>query len=146
MAKRQRRPQAPRWKSLAILGMMLVLAACTSTPKQSAGPTPERADPLAGITVPDAFTPLTVTPISRPTFPFPGTDDKYHLAFDMQVTNSTAAAATLTGVDVVDARDPKKVLASFAGNQLVDPACNYGNCNRLRLVPAAPAKCRKKNY
>ncbi|MDT5140336.1 MAG: hypothetical protein QOD58_4598, partial [Mycobacterium sp.] len=93
MAKRQRRNQTPRWKSLAIMGIMLVLAACTSTPKQSAGPTnpPERTDPLAGITVPDAFTPLTVTPISRPTFPFPGTDDKYHLAFDMQVTNSTAA-------------------------------------------------------
>jgi hypothetical protein len=141
MAKRQRRNQASRWKSLAIMGMMIVLAACTSTPKQSGGPTnpPERADPLAGITVPDAFTPLTVNAISRPTFPFPGSDDKYHLAFDMQVTNSTAAPATLTGVDVVDARDPKKVLASFSGNQLVDPACNYGNCNRLRLVPAAPA-------
>ncbi len=97
------------------------------------------ADPLKGVTVPNAFTPLTVAPISRPTFPFPGTDDKYHLAFDMQVTNSSAQPATLNAVDVVDGQDPTKVLASFSGNQLVDPTCNYGNCNRLRVLPAAPA-------
>ncbi|OBI78442.1 M23 family metallopeptidase [Mycobacterium asiaticum] len=139
MAKRQRRHQAIRRKSLALLGILLTTAACTSTPKQPGGTASPPANPLAGITVPDAFTPLTVNPISRATFPFPGTDDKYHLAFDVQVTNSTAAPATLTGVDVVDARDPNKVLATFTGPALVDPACNYGNCNRLRLVPAAPA-------
>ena len=38
MGKRQRRDQAPRGKSLAIVGIMFVLAACTSTPKQSGGP------------------------------------------------------------------------------------------------------------
>ncbi|OBJ90830.1 M23 family metallopeptidase [Mycobacterium asiaticum] len=141
MAKRRRRHRAIHRKSLALFGILLATAACTSSPKQPGGTAspPPPTDPLAGITVPDAFTPLTVNPISRPTFPFPGTDDKYHLAFDVQVTNSTAAPATLTGVDVVDARDHNKVLASFTGPALVDPACNYGNCNRLRLVPAAPA-------
>lgn len=141
MAKRRRRHRAIHRKSLALFGILLTTAACTSSPKQPGGTAspPPPTDPLAGITVPDAFTPLTVNPISRPTFPFPGTDDKYHLAFDVQVTNSTAAPATLTGVDVVDARDHNKVLASFTGPALVDPACNYGNCNRLRLVPAAPA-------
>jgi hypothetical protein len=29
--------------------------------------------------VPDAFTPITVAPISQPTFPFPGTDTKYRM-------------------------------------------------------------------
>lgn len=133
-----RRSQAR--KSLAVIGFVLALTACAASPKQSGGTSsPDRTDPLAGITVPDAFTPLTVAPISRPTFPFPGTDDKYHLAFDMQVTNSSAEPSALTAVDVVDARDPKRVLASFSGNQLVDPACTFGNCNRLRILPAAPA-------
>ncbi|WP_293324962.1 M23 family metallopeptidase [Mycobacterium sp.] len=91
------------------------------------------------MTVPDAFTPLVVQPISQPTFPFPGTDGRYHLAFDVQITNATAAPANLTSVDVVDAHDPTKVLVTFSGNQLVDPACNYGDCNRLRLLPADPA-------
>lgn len=136
--ERHRRSRA--WKSLAVIGFVLVLTACAASPKQSGGTTtPARSDPLAGVTVPDAFTPLTIASISRPTFPFPGTDEKYHLAFDMQVTNSSAEPSTLTAVDVVDARDPNRMLASFSGNQLVDPACNYGNCNRLRLLPAAPA-------
>lgn len=127
-------------RSLAVLGFVLILAACTTSPKQPAATsTPAPPDPLNGVTVPNAFTPLTVAPISRPTFPFPGTDDKYHLAFDMQVTNSSSEPATLNGVDVVDGKEPGKVLASFSGNQLVDPACNYGNCNRLRVLPATPA-------
>ncbi|OSC37651.1 peptidase [Mycobacterium decipiens] len=109
---------------------MLVVAACT---------VPARNDAMAGVTVPDAFTPLTVAPISQATFPFPGTDGKYHLAFDMQLTNATSVPASLTAVDVVDGRNPTNVLASFDGHQLVDPACNYGNCNRLRLLPARPA-------
>lgn len=144
MAKRHRRYQAPSplGKCLAVIGAVLTLAACTSTsPTGPTGPTgtPPKNDPLAGITVPDAFTPLTVAPISRPTFPFPGSDDKYHLAFDVQISNATAAPASLTGVDVVDAQDPKKVLAQFPGPTLVDPTCDYGNCNRLRLLPAAVA-------
>jgi len=108
----------------------LALAACHSTPA------PPKSGALSGVTVPDAYTPLTVEPISQPTFPFPGTDGKYHLAFDLQVTNATGAPASLTAVDVVDAQDPKKVLATFSGKQLIDPDCGYGDCNRLRLLPA----------
>ncbi|OBK23197.1 peptidase [Mycobacterium asiaticum] len=136
----RRRSRRSPWKSLAMVALIIALAACTSKPTPPApASAPTKSDPLTGITVPDAFTPLTLSPISRPTFPFPGTDDKYHLAFDTQVTNSTAAPATLTAVDVVDAQDPKKILATFSGNQLVDPACNFGNCNRLRVLPSAPA-------
>ena len=129
----------------AVALSVLTLAACTSNqPAQSGengdvGGAAGSSDAFAGVTVPDAFTPLTVEPISRPTFPFLGSDNKYHLAFDMQVTNATPAPASLEKVDVVDARDPSKVLASFAGPQLVNPPCNYGDCNRLRLLPAAPA-------
>ncbi len=120
--------------SLAVVASMLAVAACTSN-----AATAPAADPLAGVHVPDAFTPLTVQPISQPTFPFLGTDNKYHLAFDMQVTNATAVPASLDAVDVVDAQDPSSVLVSFSGKQLVAPGCNYGDCNRLRLLPAAPA-------
>src|SRR3984893_6367100 len=104
--------------SLAVIGLVGALAACTS------GGT-NKSDPLAGVQVPNAYTPLTVAPISQPTFPFPGTDGKYHLAFDMQITNSTSVPAGLNAVDVVDANDPTKVLASFSGKQLVGPDCNY---------------------
>ncbi len=146
---RQRRSQARSAlrNTLAVIGLVLSVVACTSTtPTKPGGATtapgsaaPHTNEPLAGVRVPDAFTPLTLAPISQPTFPFPGTDNKYHLAFDVQITNATAVPASLNAVDVVDAQDPTKVLVSFSGNQLVDPACNYGDCNRLRLLPAAPA-------
>ncbi|WP_454561481.1 M23 family metallopeptidase [Mycobacterium haemophilum] len=133
--------------ALAVTVLVLTVAACTSTVPTKPGATtpasgsvaPGGNGALAGVTVPDAYTPLTVQPISRPTFPFPGSDSKYHLAFDVQITNATAVAASLTGVDVVDAYDPSKVLATFSGKQLVDPTCNYGDCNRLRLLTQEPA-------
>lgn len=127
---------------LAIVAVILVVAACSSskpTGTGAASTTPARTNPLAGVTVPDAYTPLTVAPISQPTFPFPGSDGKYHVAFDMQITNATGGPASLTAVEVVDAQDPKKMLASFSGPQLVDPACNYGNCNRLRQLTQQPS-------
>ncbi|GAB3017808.1 peptidase M23 [Mycobacterium bourgelatii] len=129
---------------MAVIALALTVGGCTSsTPSGPAASAPSGApapsNAVAGIKVPDAFTPLTVAPISQPTFPFPGTDNKYHLAFDVQLTNSTAAPATLSAVDVVDAGDPNKVLASFGGVQLVDPACNYGNCNRLRQLTQEPS-------
>lgn len=130
-------------KPLAVIALVLTVAACTSkAPTGPAAPTPTGApasNALAGVKVPNAFTPLTIAPISQPTFPFPGTDNKFHLAFDVQVTNATRIPATLTAVDVVDALDPDKVLATFSGVQLVDPACNYGNCNRLRQLTQEPS-------
>jgi Peptidase family M23 len=135
--------------ALAVTGSALAVAACasntTDTSKESTSATSSTASTtatsgaLAGVSVPDAFTPLTVQPISRSTYPFPGSDGKAHLAFDVQITNATAVLATLDAVDVVDAQDPTKVLVSFSGKQLVDPACNYGDCNRLRLLSQAPS-------
>jgi hypothetical protein len=125
-------------KALAGIGLTAIVAACTSNAPTTA-PAPGTSGALAGVTVPDAFTPLTVQPISQPTFPFLGSDNKFHLAFDVQITNATGAVATLDAVDVVDGQDPKRVIASFGAKQLVDPACNYGNCNRLRQLTQAPS-------
>jgi Peptidase family M23 len=124
----------PRWTASIVVALALTVAGCTST-----STTTPAGHALAGAKVPDAFTPLTIQPISQPTFPFPGTDGKYHLAFDVQLTNATKVPASLDAVDVVDGQNPTKVLVSFSGKQLVQPGCNYGDCNRLRLLPAAPA-------
>jgi biotin carboxyl carrier protein len=128
--------------ALAVIATGLAVSACVPNPTDtSKGSTSATSTPasttsgaLVGVSVPDAFTPLTIQPISRSAFPFPGSDGKAHLAFDVQITNATAVPATLDAVDVVDAQDPTKVLVSFSGKQLVDPTCNYGDCNRLRLL------------
>ena len=102
-------------------------------------PGPPTSGPLTGVKVPDAYTPLTLVPVSSGTFPFLGTDGKYHVAYDLQLTNASRVPATLEKIDVVDGLDPETVIASFSGTQLVDPACPVGDCNRLRLLPSAPA-------
>jgi len=94
---------------------------------------------VADVTVPDSFSPVVVTPISDPTFPWLGSDQRHHVSYDLQLTNASRLTATLTTVDVVDARDPDRVVTSITGGQLVDPDCPYGDCNRLRVLPSTDA-------
>lgn len=83
-----------------------------------------------------AFTGLTLIPIGALTFPFPGTDQKYRVAYDLRLTNATNVPATLDRLDVVDGTDTSNVIGSFSGAALVDPNCSYGNCDRLWVLTA----------
>ncbi len=131
----------------AAVALLLVVGACSSSddsgsssdPGTTMAGGPSIGGALTGVTVPDEFTALTLVPIGGPAFPFLGTDQKYHVSYDLQLTNASRVPATLEKVDVVDGHDPTKVVASFSGPQLVDPACAPGDCNRLRLLPSADA-------
>jgi hypothetical protein len=134
------RPAQPQ----RILGVAAILAvltlgvsACGSGPTATSTATTPAA--LAGVTVPDSFSPVVVTPVSTSTFPWLGSDQKYHVSYDLQLTNASRLPATLSAVQVVDARHPDTVLASISGPQLVDPGCAYGDCNRLRMLPSSNA-------
>ncbi len=140
----------------SVLVLLLVLAACTSSPSNgagpgtTAGPAPATGagtdggsafEPLpAGITVKDAFTAVLVQVADPPTFPFAGSDGKFHVAYNVVLQNASRVPATIRRLEVVDATDSTKVIASFADKQLVDPACGFGDCNRLRALPAAPVQ------
>jgi len=94
---------------------------------------------VAGVQVPDGFNRRRGPAIGDPTFPWLGSDGKYHIDYDLMVTNLTPIPATLDKVEVVDAHDPTKVFASYAGSQLaVDPPCADGECDRLRALPSQP--------
>src|SRR6476469_3771119 len=121
----------PPLRAVALVAVLaLLLAACSASLGASPTRKPKAATPPE-VTVPGNFTALTLTPLSAPTFPFRGTDAKYHIAYDLQLTNASLAPATLERIDVVDGTDPERVLASFTGAALVDPTCVYGDCNRL---------------
>jgi murein DD-endopeptidase MepM/ murein hydrolase activator NlpD len=123
-----------------VAAVTLAAAGCSSgTDPDAAAPTtaPPPVGSVADVTVPDAFTALTVIPIGNPPLPFHGTDGKVHIAYDLQVTNATTVPASLERVDVVDGTDPTKVIASFSSTALVDASCTYGDCNRLRGLPAS---------
>jgi biotin carboxyl carrier protein len=87
----------------------------------------------------DGYTPITVTPLEPGTFPFQGSDGKYHVAYDLQLTNASSQPATIDRVDAVDAAHPEKVVVSYSGTKLVD-SCVYGDCNRLRYLTSQPVQ------
>lgn len=87
--------------------------------------------------VADAFTAVLVQVENPPTFPVAGSDGRFHVAYNVMLVNASGVAATIDKLDVVDAADTGQVIATFTGTQLVDPSCNFGDCNRLRALPAA---------
>ncbi|HEX8934109.1 MAG TPA: peptidoglycan DD-metalloendopeptidase family protein [Pseudonocardiaceae bacterium] len=124
--------------------LSLLLAGCSSSPANTpttgaavAGDSPFDAPP-AGITVKDAYTPVLVQVNNPPTVPVAGTDGRFHVAYNLLLQNASQVAASIRKLDVVDATNTSKVLATFSNKQLVDPACNFGDCNRLRALPAMP--------
>lgn len=120
---------------LAVLAATaLLVTSCTQA--QPDTPASPPVDSVAGVTVPDAFTALTLIPIGNEPLPFKGTDGKFHIAYDLQLTNATGEPATLEKLEVVDGFDQKRVIASFSGTSLIDPDCSFGDCNRLRGLPA----------
>ncbi len=141
---------------LPLLLAAVLVGACSSEPSEPSGATatiergrsgaPDRGgvgdalggDPSLGVEVPDAFTSLSLTPLARSAFPFLGTDGKYHVAYNVAILNVSAQPATLEKVEIVDAEDPTRVVASYSGTQLVDPACPFGDCNRLRYIYSGP--------
>ena len=81
-------------------------------------PAPARTNAAAPADT-DAFTPVTVRAIEADHPPVLGTDGAYHVVYELELTNTKLAPATLLRVDVVDARTPHRVLASFGGASLL---------------------------
>jgi hypothetical protein len=81
---------------------------------------------------PDQFTPVVVSPLIGSAQPFPGTDGKYHVVYELIVTNTKPTLATLKKVEVLDASSPNAhaVIASYEGDALV---------TRLRTLANTPA-------
>ena len=83
---------------------------------------------------PDQFTPVIVSPLTGNTRPFPGTDGKYHVVYELVVTNTKPTPATLKKIEVLDARSQGAhstgVVASYEGDALV---------SRLRTLANTPA-------
>lgn len=92
----------------------------------------------AAVTIPDAYTPVVVRVLEPPTFPFKGTDGRYHIVYDLELQNASATVpATIDKLEVLDAAKPSRIVVSFSGTALVQPGCSFGNCNRLRRIGLA---------
>ncbi len=119
-----------RTSRLSLVAALVI--ACSALAVSSASAATASADQTT-----NAYTPIAVRALEPGTFPFLGTDGKYHVAYDVELTNASSQPATIDQVDVVDAAHPDTVVASYSGTKLVD-SCLVGDCNRLRQLTSQP--------
>lgn len=79
----------------------------------------------------DAYTPLIAAPLTAKTWSFHGTDDKYHVDYELVVSNTSPTPATLQKVEVLDAGKQNAVVQTYSGADLHP---------RLRLLSNTPAE------
>ncbi|GGA72112.1 peptidase M23 [Edaphobacter acidisoli] len=67
----------------------------------------------------DVLTPVIASPLRPTAFAFQGTDHRQHLVYELTITNTGSAPATLQQIEVVDKDSPAKALAVFEGEALL---------------------------
>ena len=83
----------------------------------------------------DVLTPVVAMPLVPTTYAVQGTDEKQHFVYELVITNTGTAAATIQKIEVVGADAPATVLASFEGDGLL---------KRLRTAGRGPAVERRR--
>src|SRR5437868_8018238 len=78
----------------------------------------------------DVFTPVVASTLSSETHAVRGTDNAYHIVYELQLTNTRPLPATIRGVDVLNASNASKVITNFSGPDVV---------KRMRTLAPAPA-------
>ncbi len=67
----------------------------------------------------DALTPVVAAPLRPTVFAVQGTDNKLHLVYELVLTNTGDAPATIKKLEVVSGETPSRVLATFQGDALL---------------------------
>jgi murein DD-endopeptidase MepM/ murein hydrolase activator NlpD len=72
------------------------------------------------------LTPFVVSTFARP-HPVDGTDDRIHLAYELQLTNIAPTTRTIERVEVLDPRRDARVVAELSGDELASRLIVFGN-------------------
>jgi len=78
----------------------------------------------------DVFTPVIASTLSPETHAVRGTDNVYHIIYELQLTNTRPLPATIRSIDVLEAPNASKLITSFSGRDVV---------KRMRTLAPAPA-------
>ncbi len=70
------------------------------------------------LTVPDAFTPVLVEFVGNETGPVLGSDGRWHVVYELRLTNARPVPATLERIEVLDYDTPERVIATLEGDAL----------------------------
>ena len=66
----------------------------------------------------DAFTPVVASLAAPGVQPFPGTDGKQHVVYELVLTNANATPARLQKIEVLDAEKDGRLIRAFEGKDL----------------------------
>src|SRR5262245_62025940 len=102
------------------------------------------AEPSA-LRVPDAFTPVVARFVGRDTAPVKGSDGRWHVVYELWITNTRAQPATVERIEVLDYDHQDRVLRALAGDALraatrelsLEPAADMGlaqNASKLVFI------------
>ena len=84
----------------------------------------------------NVFTPVIASTLSPETRAVRGTDNVYHIIYELQLTNTRPLPATIRGIDVLDASNASKLITNFSGPDVI---------KRMRTLPAgAGGRCQNR--
>jgi hypothetical protein len=112
------------WRWLVVVVTLISIVGATAALAQKA-PVPDRApvpDPAPG-----QVTPLAVDTFGGRVEPVVGTDDRAHLAYELRLTNITAANLTVERVRVLDPSRAGRVVDELIGDELASRLIVFGN-------------------
>jgi len=72
----------------------------------------------AELPLPDAFTPVVARFVGAPTTPVQGSDGRWHLVYELWVTNTRPVPATITRIEALDYDHQDRVLGRLEGDAL----------------------------
>lgn len=102
---------------LFILGVFIHIGGCNNSNASGSGSNIDSGK--------DTFTPLLIEFLTEPV-PFTGSDGKFHLVYEMQITNAVPLSFEFNSLEVLNAINQDEVLAEFSGNNVM---------NSLQIIP-----------
>jgi len=78
----------------------------------------EKRNESSGLDLPDEFTAILGSFVGGETAPVKGSDGRWHVVYELWMTNGKQVPASIKKIEVLDYDDPTKVLASFADDTL----------------------------
>ena len=103
--------------ALSVVGASAAFAQKAPQPQAKPGP----------MTAPGQVTPLVVDTFDGKVEPVDGTDDRRHLAYELRLTNITAADLTIERVRVLDSGRGDRVVDDLSGNELSSRITVFGS-------------------
>src|SRR5262249_37342386 len=107
-------------RTALLLMLCSASSVCSSHTSTETTATKVGAAKATGVVIADAYTPVVASVLGPPTFPFLGTDMKYHIVYPLHFPTASTAPATLQKFEIVAAAKPSRVIISYEGGTLVD--------------------------